>query len=177
MSNTVVSAKRIRVQKVCTLWTHDDNFSKEDVVFNGDKFPELPATPGCLIQVIALKYGTAIRDFQSSSKAQAKDTNQTKPDDSSQHTLKSPHTRRGRRGSLKVTFDENGLVIQDGREVDSEKSYTFVAKPFPADLKSKQSNLQLSIAERIARVFGLRNRMQVMVTLVCCVPHVNSRLC
>lgn len=167
MSTTIVSAKRTRVQKVCTLWTHDDNFSKEDVVFNGDKFLELPATTGCLIQVIALKFGTAVRDFQSSSKAPVKEAGQTKPDDSSQHTVRSPHTRRSRRGSLRVTLDENGTVIQDGREVDLEKSYTFVAKPFPADLKSKQSNLQLSIAERIAKVFGLRNRMQVMVTLVC----------
>ncbi|PVI03640.1 hypothetical protein DM02DRAFT_669687 [Periconia macrospinosa] len=165
MSNTVVSAKRTRVQKVCTLWTHDDNFSKEDVVFNSDKFPELPATPGCLIQVIALKYGTAVRDFQSSSKAPAKDAGQSKPDDASQHTVRSPHTRRSRRGSLKITLDENGAMVHEGREVDLEKSYTFVVKPFPADLKSKQSNLQLSIAERIAKIFGLRNRMQVMVTL------------
>ncbi|CAI6342070.1 unnamed protein product [Periconia digitata] len=165
MSDTVVTARRTRVQKVCTLWTHDDNFSKEDVVFNGDKFLELPATPGCLIQVIALKQGTAVRDFQASTKVPVRDSGQSKPDDSSQYTIKSPHTRRSRRGSLRVTLDENGSVIQDGREVDMEKSYTFVAKPFPADLKSKQSNLNLSVAERIARVFGLRNRMQVIVTL------------
>ncbi|KAF1950790.1 hypothetical protein CC80DRAFT_528712 [Byssothecium circinans] len=165
MSKSVMSAKRTRVQKVCTLWTHDDNFSKDDVVFNGEKFLELPATTGSLIQVIALKYGTAVRDFQSNSKAPTKDASQPRADDSSQNPVKSSHNRRSRRGSVKITLDENGSVIQEGREVDSEKSYTFVAKPFPADLKSKHPNLQVSIAERIAKVFGLRNRMQVIVTL------------
>jgi hypothetical protein len=161
-----MTTKRARVQKVCTLWTHDDNFSRDDVVFNSDKFLELPASPGSLIQVIALKYGTAVRDFQSTSKPAAKDVSQTKVDDSPQHTVKGTNHKRSRRDSVKITLDENGSVMQEGREVDPEKSYTFVAKPFPSDLKSKQSNLQISIAERIAKVFGLRNRTQVLVTLV-----------
>lgn len=166
MSKSNVSGKRTRLQKVCTLWTHDDNFSKDDVVFNSDRFPELPATPGSLIQVIALKYGTATRDFQStSSRAVVKDGSQVKPDDTKDAATDS-HSRRSRRGSIKVTLDENGSIIQEDREVDMEKSYIFVAKPFPADLKSKHSNLQVSIAEKIAKVFGLRNRMQVVVTLV-----------
>lgn len=166
MSKSVMSAKRTRVQKVCTLWTHDDNFSKDDVVFNGEKFLELPAPVGSLVQVIALKHGTAVRDFQSNPQAAGKDASQTKGSDFSRKTVRSSHTRRSRRGSVRITFDENGSIIHEGREVDPEKSYTFVAKPFPVDLKSKHSNLQVSIAERIAKVFGLRNRIQVIVTLV-----------
>ncbi|KAJ4296849.1 vacuolar membrane-associated protein iml1 [Kalmusia sp. IMI 367209] len=164
MSKSIVSGKRTRVQKVCTLWTHDDNFSKDDVVFNGEKFSELPATPGSLLQVIALRYGTVIRDFQSQ-KAPANNNGQGQTDDSTKDATTDSHSRRSRRGSIKVTLDENGSVIQEGREVDTDKSYIFVAKPFPADLKSKHSNLQVSIAEKIAKVFGLRNRMQVIVTL------------
>lgn len=166
MSKSVLSARRTRVQKICTLWTHDDNFSRDDVVFSGDKFPELPATPGSLIQVVAFKYGTAVRDFQSSAKAPPKDASQVKADDSTRTATPEPHSRRSRRGSVKITLDENGSVIQEGREVDLEKSYVFVAKPFPAELKAKYPQLQVSIAEKIAKVFGLRNRMQVVVTLV-----------
>jgi hypothetical protein len=155
------------VQKVCTLWTHDDNFSRDDVVFNSDKFAELPATPGSLIQVIALKHGTAVRDFQTIPKPPQKDTSQSTLHDMPKPTAAELHSkRRSRRGSVKITIDENGSVIQEGREVDPEQSYIFVAKPFPADLKSKQPNLQVSIAERIAKVFSLRNRVQVIVTLV-----------
>lgn len=165
MSKSVTSGKRTRVQKVCTLWTHDDNFSREDVVFNGEKFSELPATPGSLMQVIALKYGTATRDFQPASRAPAQSNGQMKTDEGRDTTTDSL-PRRSRRGSLKLTLDENGSIIQEDREVDMDKSYIFVAKAFPAELKSKHSNLQVSIAEKIAKVFGLRNRMQVMVTLV-----------
>lgn len=164
MSNSNANGKRTRVQKICTLWTHDDNFSRDDVVFNVEKFTELPATPGSLIQVIALKYGTATRDFQSSSRA-PKGNGQSKIDDPSENASPSL-SRRGRKGSIKRTLDENGSVSQEDREVDMDKSYIFVAKPFPADLKSKHSNLQVSIAEKIAKVFGLRSRMQVIVTLV-----------
>lgn len=166
MSKSITNSKRTRVQKVCTLWTHDDNFSRDDVVFNSEKFAELPATPGSLIQVIALKYGTATRDFQPSSRTPARDSAHAKFD-GSKDTVTDSHSRRGRRGSIKLTLDENGSVIHEDREVDMDKSYIFVAKRFPTDLKSKHSNLHVSIAEKIAKVFGLRNRMQVIVTLVC----------
>jgi hypothetical protein len=152
---------------VCTLWTHDDNFSRDDVVFNSDKFVELPATSGSLIQVIALKHGTSVRDFQTVSKHPPKDAGQAGAQESSKTTISEPYSRkRNRRGSIKVTIDENGSVIHESREVDLEQSYVFVAKPFPVDLKSKHPNLQISIAEKIAKVFGLRNRVQVIVTLV-----------
>lgn len=161
-----MNGKRTRIQKVCTLWTHDDNFSKDDVVFNGDKFSELPATPGSLIQVIALKYGTIVRDFQAPPKSATSNGAQGNDDDSFKDAATDVHSRRSRRGSVKITLDESGSLIKEGRDLDTEKSYIFVAKPFPAELKSKHSNLQVSIAEKIAKVFGLRNRMQVVVTLV-----------
>jgi len=164
MSKSTISVKRTRVQKVCTLWTHDDNFSKDDVVFNCDKFSELPASPGSLIQIIALKYGTVVRDFQSTSKTAPKDPMHVKLDDGTKDITDTP--KRSRKGSVRITFDETGSVIQENREVDLEKSYMFVAKPFPNELKSKHSNLQVSIAEKIAKVFGLRNRTQVIVALV-----------
>ena len=144
MPKSVVSVKHTRVQKVCTLWTHDDNFSRDDVVFNGEKFPELPAIPGSLIQIIALKHATAIRDFQTAAKSTPKDASQAKEGESSKDASQATHSRRARRGSVMITLDENGSLIQGGRDVDADKSYIFVAKPIPADLKSKYPNLQVS---------------------------------
>jgi hypothetical protein len=145
MSKSVASVKRTRVQKVCTLWVHDENFSRDDVLFNSDKFSELPATPGSLIQILGLKQVTSVRDFQSTNPlTSVKDVTQTKTDSSSRESTHASHSRRTRRGSVILTLDENGQPIQGGRDVDSEKSYIFVAKPMPADLKSKQPNLQVS---------------------------------
>ncbi|KAH7130309.1 hypothetical protein B0J11DRAFT_249003 [Dendryphion nanum] len=166
MSKSDMSAKHTRVQKVCTLWTHDDNFSRDDVVFNGEKFPELPANPGSLIQIIALTHATAVRDFQpTTAKETPKDSSgSTRFDDSNKDSSQDHHSRRTRRGSVRITLDENGSLVNGGREVDTEKSYVFVAKAVPATMKSQYPNLHVSIAERIARVFGFRNRMQIVVT-------------
>jgi DEP domain-containing protein 5 len=144
MTGSVVSAKHKRVQKVCTLWTHDENFSKDDVVLNGEKFSELPATSGSLIQILALRHVTAVRDFQTAAKAALKEGSHMKGDSTTTDASADTNSKRSRRGSVKITYDENGLIIEEGRDVDPEKSYVFVAKPMAADLKSKYPNLQVS---------------------------------
>ena len=154
MSRSVVNTRHTRVQKVCTLWTHDDNFSKEDIVFNGEKFPELPTAPGSLIQILALKHATAVRDFQATAKTHSTD-NLQKTGESHRDVHRETHSRRSRRGSVTVTFDENGTVIQAGRDVDPEKSYIFVAKPLSADMKSKYPNLQASLGTSINLVSNI----------------------
>ncbi|KAF2268804.1 hypothetical protein CC78DRAFT_613045 [Lojkania enalia] len=163
MSKSATSVPHTRVQKVCTLLTHDENVSKEDVIFNSEKFPELPASPDSLIQIVALKQATAIRDFHTTSKNLAKDAGYSRTDDGSRDSFLEHHSRKGRRGSVMMTIDENGSLVPGGRDIDPDKSYIFVAKPLPADLRAKSSNLHVSISEKIAKVFGFRHRMQVVV--------------
>jgi DEP domain-containing protein 5 len=154
MSKAAVNTKHTRVQKVCTLWTHDDNFSKDEVVFNGEKFAELDVISGSLMQILALKHVTAVRDFQNNSdlafgiggqKGHIGDDPQTKTSGSHGGSLRDTLSKRSRRGSVTITFDENGTLIPAGRDVDPEKSYIFVAKPLSADMKSKYPTLQASI--------------------------------
>ncbi|KAH9881908.1 hypothetical protein J1614_001079 [Plenodomus biglobosus] len=163
MPTSVSNAAKPRVQKVCTLWTHDDNFSREDIVFNGEKFPELPTAPGSLLKIVAVS-NTAMRDPLGIASNAPNHASQTKPDDFTLNIGLGGDTRRDRRGSITVTIDETGAPIPGGREVDTEKAYIFVAKQLPIDLKAKHMNFHVSISERIAKVFGFRNRMQVIVT-------------
>ena len=161
------NSKHTRVQKICTLWTHDENFSKDDIVFNSDKFPELPTTPGSLLQIVAINSGTAIRDFSTANKPASNETAQGRSEPvSKDHN--DPQPWKSRRGSLTKTIDENGSVIAGSRDFDAEKTYIFAPKPLPQDLRAKHSNLQISIAEKIAKVFGFRNRTQVVITEVGC---------
>ena len=161
----MTSSKNTKVQKICTLWTHDENFSRDDIVFNSDKFPELPTTPGTLLQIVALNTGTAVRDFSSSVKTSAHDSPQLKGESQSKDAAEF-QSRKSRRGSFSRTVDENNSTLPGSHDVDSEKTYIFAAMPLPQDLKAKHANLQVSIAERIAKVFGFRNRMQVVITEV-----------
>lgn len=164
MPKSVSNVKQARVQRVCTLWTHDDNFSRDEIVFNPEKFPELPTTTGALLQIVAISSATAIRDFQSAGTGTQNGATQAKPDGVDRDHGVDSHTKRTRRGSITITIDENGSTIPGGREIDAGKAYIFVSKPLPPDLKTKHVNLQVSISERIAKVFGFRNRMQVILT-------------
>jgi hypothetical protein len=143
MSKSVSDARTTRVQKVCTLWTHDDNFSRDDLVFNAEKFSEILTATGTLLQIVALDSGTAVRDFQSAVKGSQHDVHQTKDGIHARDTGANGLPRRPRRGSTTITIDENGSSFLGGRDIDTEKAYVFAAAPLPADLKSKHANLQV----------------------------------
>jgi hypothetical protein len=166
MPKSISSSKQTKVQRICTLWTHDENFSRDDIVFNGDKFPELPTAPGSLLQIVAIHAGTAVRDFSSSTRAPPHESAQATTTEPVSKDTTDSQSRKSRRGSFTITIDENGSTIPGGRDVDAEKTYIFASKPLPQDLKSKHANLQISISEKIAKVFGFRNRMQAIVTEV-----------
>jgi len=141
MSKSVSKAQQARVQKVCTLWTHDDNFSRDEIVFNGDKFPELPTGTGSLLQIVAIHADNAVRNFHAGAKS-AHDVAQHKFDAGPTNSNIHGHPRRHRRDSITVTIDENGSTIPGGRDIDANKAYVFVPKALPPDLKSKYPNLQ-----------------------------------
>ena len=155
-----------RVQKLCTLWTHDDNFSRDDVVFNRDKFPELPTAPGTLLQVVAVDSSISAQASRATESGVRTDTQQTAGRGPTTGFGTNEPRKKGRSGSITITIDENGSTLPGLRDVDVGKAYVFAAATLPLDLKSKYPNLQVSISERIAKVFGLRNRMQVIVTEV-----------
>lgn len=143
MSKSVPSIKQTRVQKVCTLWTHDDSFSREDIIFNGEKFPEIRVRPGSLLQIVAINPGTAVRDFQPTAKNTQTEAAQARGEYANRDNGGDSYSKRSRRGSLTITVDENGSTLLGGREVDVEKAYIFAPKPLPADLKAKHANLQV----------------------------------
>ncbi|KAF2031492.1 hypothetical protein EK21DRAFT_99659 [Setomelanomma holmii] len=159
----ISAIKPTRVQKICTLWTHDDNFSRDDIVFNSERFSELPTAPGTLLQIVAIESGTAVRDFQTSAKTSQNDASRSTGVPPARDSGTDETAKRGRRGSMTLTVDENGTTIPGGREINVDKAYVFAVTSLPSDLKSKHPNLHVSIAERIGKVFGLRNRMQVIV--------------
>lgn len=143
MSKSASHPQQARVQKVCTLWTHDDNFSRDEIVFNSEKFPEVPTGAGSLLQIVAIQEDNAIRNFHAGPKSAQHDSAQHKHDASSRDVHNQGHPRRHRRDSNTITLDENGSTIPGGRDVDADKAYVFVPKPLSPDLKSKYPNLQV----------------------------------
>ncbi|KAK7510749.1 hypothetical protein IWZ03DRAFT_432603 [Phyllosticta citriasiana] len=155
-----------KVQKVCTLWTHETQFSREDVVINLDRFPELSVTPGTLVKIVALSQNTAVRDFQEVPRSSSQDGGRRIKLETTRHASSTGlGSQKNRHGTFMVTLDENGHRVQGGREIDAQKTYVFIAKTMSQDLKAKYPNLQVSISDHIARNFGFRNRMQVVLSV------------
>jgi hypothetical protein len=146
MSKPPANVKATRVQRLCTLWTHDDNFSRDDIVFNGEKFPEIPTAPGTLLQIVGVDSSTAVRDFQTTAKTAHFDTPQAKGENTSRDAGVTEQPHRTRRGSTTITTDENTSSFPNVRDGDMEKAYVFSVTAVPADLKSKYANLQVSCA-------------------------------
>lgn len=166
MSNLASGLKVVKVQKVCTLWTHDENFSRDDIVFHGERFPELPTTPGTLLQIVPVSSSTPDRDLHATPGAIQTDDPQATAKGSGKDAGASVQTKQRRRGSHTLTIEEHASTIPSQRHDEVDKAFIFAVADLPADLRSKHPNLQVSVAERIAKVFGFRNRMQVIMTEV-----------
>ena len=156
--------KTQRPFKICTLWVHEENFSKEDIVFNASKFVECAIQAGSLARIIAIKPATAVRDFQN--------TNDLTNED------EAPNPRRGSASGLckpkqdifheidEPFYDENGAKVEDGRLLDFGRYYVFMAEDASSELKTKSPTLQISLSAQVAAVFGFRRGMQVAVSAV-----------
>lgn len=136
-----------RVQKVCTIWTHEPNsdFSTEDVIFNMDRFAELKLTPNSLAQIIPIPQGTTVKDFVRSGNRDK----QKSPAFYLDPSKKDSSTSRSQREVIS-TFDENGLPITGGViETDEDRAYVFVAKDASPAMKQKFPHLQVSSARAL----------------------------
>ena len=143
MSKSAANVRPTRVQKICALWTHDENFSRDEVVFNIDKFVELPIASGSLARILAIKQTTAVRDFQTALKTSPVDPRQSKVDEVQRDLVPETEPKKAPRRSVTITLDENGVAIQGSRDVDPQKSYVFVTKPMSPEQKAKHPNLQV----------------------------------
>ena len=136
----------------CNIWVHDEGFSKDEVVLNLDLFPDVKA--GELMAILSLKTDSGVRDFQD--KAQSSKV-------SGEHIAPANQAEPG-------SSNPTGPVPTNGsdvnHDVDNGRRYLFVAKDMTKEMKTRQKNLEISVAKHVADVFGLKHRSNVLVTSV-----------
>lgn len=139
------------VERRCNLWTHDEAFSKEEVILNLDLFPDVKA--GELMAIVALKTDSGLRDFQDKSTLNKQDI----------------HSATGSSQFGKYMWNQSGQGHRgkvSRHDVGFGKRYLFLVKDMPKELKLKQSGLEVSIAKPIADVFNLKHRSNVLLCTV-----------
>ncbi|TVY37343.1 Vacuolar membrane-associated protein, partial [Lachnellula subtilissima] len=153
---------KLPTQRKCTLWVHEEAFSKDDVVLDLDLFPDVK--PGALMDVGALKADSGVRDFQEAAQPSRKDGDSLSA------------TMQRQRSSSNSDSPSTASGNHDRRDSDFGKRYLFIAQEMPKEVKAKQSRFEISVAKHIADLFGLKHRSQVLVsttdTAVCSASHV-----
>lgn len=142
---------KLPVERRCNLWTHDEAFSKEEVILNLDLFPDVKA--GELMAIVALKTDSGLRDFQDKSTLNKQDIDSATASGQFGKYIwnQSGHGHRGKSSRFDVGFG---------------KRYLFLAKDMPKEFKLKQSALEVSLAKPIADVFNLKHRSNVLLCTV-----------
>ncbi|KAI9667967.1 MAG: vacuolar membrane-associated protein iml1 [Bathelium mastoideum] len=156
------ATKRSRPFKFCTLWVHEESFSRADVIFNASKFAECAIEPGSLARIVATQPTTSVRDFSNTGGPTSEDEPSTQRYEGASGRSKSRLDIF--QGVDELFYDENGVKVEDSRRLDLDRYYVFMAKDTSAEIKSKSPMLQISLSSNVANVFGFRRGMQVAVS-------------
>ncbi|KAI9815364.1 MAG: vacuolar membrane-associated protein iml1 [Thelocarpon impressellum] len=147
-SQAVVESNRAqqRVGKLCTLWVHEENFSKEEVILNATLFPAQSVKLGELAEIVAVKPRTSSRDFQESGQRVPDD--EARPDESTGGSGRARLGEEGenRTGSTSYLSPDEEPVEGHRDEPNRRKRYVFLVKDMSNEQKSKQPNLQVDAA-------------------------------
>ncbi|KMU80760.1 vacuolar membrane protein [Coccidioides immitis RMSCC 3703] len=140
-------------KRSCTLWVHDETFSREEVLCNLQALPDFGLNVGYLVEV-----SVAQGDHLGS---------QLKPEAGSRYlqdegSFTSPRWPIGAGGSAsRSTFGGDAKL----RSRKTPGKFLFIVKPFPPEVRAKHPNLQVSVANHVANAFGFKNRSQIHLTV------------
>ncbi|EQL31520.1 hypothetical protein BDFG_06201 [Blastomyces dermatitidis ATCC 26199] len=131
----------------CSLWVHDDNFSREDVLFNVGAFSDLGLKAGDLVELSSPRLSQG--DHHASS---------NRLDPSGRTLRDSGDSDPGSDAAAKRAADHKP-------HSPANRWYLFLVKPLSADIKARHPNLQISITSNIANIFGFKNHSQALISL------------
>lgn len=142
-------------RRKCSLWVHDETFSKEEILFNQAAFADTGVRDGDVIEIL--------------STWSLPDAPQTvKPD------LRSRSLRDGRHVDSSSSARSQAM---SKFKTPLQTRCLFVAKPLPQEIKSRHPKLELSVTSSVANIFGFKNRSSVFISIVeqvqCAASHVD----
>ncbi|GMG30837.1 vacuolar membrane-associated protein iml1 [Aspergillus flavus] len=141
-------------RRQCSLWVHDETFSKEEILFNQAAFTDMGVEVGDVIEILPARY----------------------PGDGT-HSAKTDFGSR----SLRDSHVESSSTLHSDSmskfKTPLQSRCLFVVKPLPQDIKTRNPKLELSVTTSIANIFGFKNRTTVHISIVdraqCAASHVD----
>ncbi|KAJ5375231.1 Winged helix-turn-helix transcription repressor DNA-binding [Penicillium concentricum] len=139
----------------CALWVHDETFSREEILLNPSAFGETEVQVGDVVEILPMRG----------------------PGDGGYSTLKPDAALKAAR--------EGHAELNSASQADSTSKFKtplqsrclFVVKALPPETKARNPQLEISVTNNIANIFGFKNRTQVLLSIVdrdqCAASHVD----
>ncbi|KAJ5653664.1 Vacuolar membrane-associated protein iml1 [Penicillium lividum] len=139
----------------CTLWVHDEMFSREEILLNPSAFGESGVQVGDVVEILPVR-----------------------PSGDTVHSTLKPDA------GLKTARESHADMSLGSQSENTSKFKTplqsrclFVVKPLPQDVKTRHPKLEISVTSSVANIFGYKNRTQVTLSIVdreqCSASHVD----
>ncbi|KAJ5880419.1 Vacuolar membrane-associated protein iml1 [Penicillium subrubescens] len=142
-------------RRQCTLWVHDEMFSREELLLNPSALGESGVQVGDIVEILPVRAsGDPIHSSLKPDAAvkTARDT----------HSDLKPAAKNDSTSKFKTPLQSRCL---------------FVVKPLPQDIKTRHPKLEISVTSSVANIFGFKNRTQVHLSIVdrksCAASHVD----
>ncbi|KAJ5934470.1 Winged helix-turn-helix transcription repressor DNA-binding [Penicillium verhagenii] len=139
----------------CTLWVHDEMFSREDILLNPSAFGESGIQVGDVVEILPVR---ASGDIIHST---------LKPD---------AGAKTARDGHVDLNLGSQSESTSKFK-TPFQSRCLFVVKPLPQDVKTRHPKLEISVTSSVANIFGFKNRTQVTLSIVdreqCAASHVD----
>ncbi|KAL4806409.1 vacuolar membrane-associated protein iml1 [Aspergillus unguis] len=144
-------------RRQCSLWVHDETFSKEEILFNQAAFADTGVRDGDVIEILST------RSFDdTSNNMTVKGEVRSMPLRDGGHAEPGTSPRSHAMSKFKTPLQSRCL---------------FVAKPLPQEIRNRHPKLELSVTSSMANRFGFKNRTSVYISIVdqaqCAASHVD----
>ncbi|KAL4917514.1 hypothetical protein BDW62DRAFT_183830 [Aspergillus aurantiobrunneus] len=138
-------------RRQCSLWVHDETFSKEEILFNQAAFADTGVRDGDVIEILPTR---SLGD--------------------SSHPVKSDISLHG--GHVEPGPSSRSQAMSKFK-TPLQTRCLFVAKPLPQEIRTRHPKLELSVTSSVANIFGFKNRSTVYISIVeqaqCAASHVD----
>ncbi|KAL4896222.1 vacuolar membrane-associated protein iml1 [Aspergillus ambiguus] len=141
-------------RRQCTIWVHDETFSREEILFNQTAFSDAEVKAGDVVEILHARHSG--------------DSSLSLKSDLGGKPLRDSHA------------DSSSTLHSDSLskfKTPLQSRCLFVVKPLPQDIKTRHPKLEISVTTSIANIFGFKNRDTVYISVVdhtqCAASHVD----
>ncbi|KAJ5349661.1 hypothetical protein N7541_007388 [Penicillium brevicompactum] len=139
----------------CAMWVHDETFSREEILLNPSALGEAEVQVGDVVEILPMRVAGDTGYSNMKPEAASKAARES-------HMEKNTTSQAENTSKFKTPLQNRCL---------------FVVKALPPEIKARHPQLELSVTNSVANIFGFKNRTQVLLSTVdrdqCAASHVD----